>query len=301
MDSLTIVALTVIVLITILLVFFWSGFKRKFEGFPPDSEQIFDGSIMIPEPLPDNVKNHYRTIFKGKQIRDIHTARVWGKARYKISGIWMPLRFQTYYQTGTKFVRHLEFFWHNKIILKGIDYYAEGSGLLDVNGIIRMHEGGEIIDESQWISLWAESLLISAIDLSDSRLRWEEIDTLTSDVIIPGHRQPNDGSFHRIRIRFHPETGLIHSIAANRYRGQLGKKRIPWRIQVRKWHRYGTVWLPEYTVVWEDQKKPWCHYVINGISYNAAEDSQFIINSKPGSESKDRKAAGKNRGNKKMK
>jgi hypothetical protein len=281
MDSLTVVALTVIVLIAILLVLFWSGFMRKFEGFYPDVKQAFDERIMIPETLPDNAKEHYRTVFKGNQINDIHTALVWGKAKYKISGIWMPLRFQTFYQTGAKFVRHLEFFWHNKIILKGIDYYAEGTGLLDVNGIVRMNERGEMVDESQWISLWAESLLISAIDLSDSRLSWKKIDAFTADMIITDYLQPNVTSSHTIRIKFHPDTGLIHSIAAERYRGQSGKKRIPWRIQVRKWHRRDTMWLPEYTVMWEDQKKPWCQYVIEGISYNAAEDSHFMISPKP--------------------
>jgi hypothetical protein len=275
MDSLTIVAVTFTALSAALLLIFWSGFRRSFDGFPPEAVQESFQSIPLPDHLPDLIKRHLRSIFEAHGIMQIHSLKVWGKARYQISGIWMPVRYHSFYIAGEAFVRRLEFFWHRKTILKGIDYYSQGTGSLDVNGIIRMSESGDKVDRSQWIGLWAESLITSCIDLTDERLRWEVPDRMTVDLVIPNMPGRNDSPPDRLRIRFHPETGRISSVSAPRYRGQLGKKLLTWQIRIRRWHRHKALWMPEYEVLWEDQKKPWCSYKIEGFSVNAEAGRAF--------------------------
>ncbi len=53
----------------------------------------------------------------------VKSAVVWGKAKLRINGIWMPVRFKAYYLPGQAFLRYLEVTWFGKIILKVSDSY----------------------------------------------------------------------------------------------------------------------------------------------------------------------------------
>jgi hypothetical protein len=276
MDSLTTIGLALVAFVTFLLILFWAGFRRRFPGFQPEIQAQNPETISIPDYLPDPLKAHYQSIFEGSEIPVVHSAVLWGTATYNISNIWMPLRYMTYYRSGDGFLRELEFFWHNKIILKGIDFFLKGIGAVQANGIIRMNESGQQVTESQWISFWAESVITATVDITDPALRWEEINQQQVILYLPPVSSNNNVEEERhLKIQFNSKTGRIDTIRTVRFRGQLENNRIPWCLKVNRWHRKDVGWIPDYSVQWEDQKKPWCHYHLDGIARNVPVEKSF--------------------------
>jgi hypothetical protein len=269
MDSLTIIGLTLVVFITLLLIIFWAGFRRRVPGFQPEIQSPNSKTISIPDYLPDPLKAHYQSIFEGRGIPLVQSAVLWGTATYKISNLWMPLRYMTYYHSSDGFLRELEFFWHGKTILKGIDFFLKGIGAVQANGIIRMNESGQQVTESQWISFWAESVITATVDITEPALRWEVVNQQQVNLHLPPASSNNKSEEERyLKIYFNNKTGRIDTIRTVRFRGQIENNRIPWCIKVNRWHRKDEEWIPDYSVQWEDQKKPWCHYHLDGIVRN---------------------------------
>lgn len=268
MDSLSIVGLSVFGFVTVLLMLFWIGFRRPVPEYTPEPSPELQKMTAIPEQLPEPLVKHFYSLYGSEKIPVYDTAVVWGVAKYKISGLWMPLRFITYFRAGSSFLRKMDFFWYGKIILKGIDFFIDGIGAVHVNGVMHMKESGVQVTESQQISFWAESLLTGTMDFSDHRLQWETADTHHISVTVPEVTDP-------IHVFFNRKTGRIESIRTKRFRGQLEKKKIQWNIRVSKWNKLQTVWMPDYSIAWEDQKKAWCHYKVLGIAGNASIDEEM--------------------------
>ncbi|SMP44887.1 DUF6544 family protein [Anoxynatronum buryatiense] len=284
MNSLTIVGYTFVGFIIFLLVIFWSGLKRPVKSLAPDlpdvinaeqSANIREESIgMKRAHLPVPVRDHLVSVFPEGQPSTT-TAVVWGIARYRISGLWMPLRYETWCQSGNAFLRHLTFFWHGKTIIKGIDFFLDSIGALQANGVIPMNESGKKVTESQWISFWAESLVLGLVDLDDDRLKWKEAETGSVLLELPPFSEKESCDACFLHLRFHAKTGRIETIKAQRYQGQLATERISWFLHVKKWHQHETNWIPEYTVRWGNQRKPWCHYRVDGIRRDVPVDEMF--------------------------
>ncbi|MDW7677847.1 MAG: hypothetical protein SCK57_09315 [Bacillota bacterium] len=270
MDSLTIIGLTLVVFVTLLLILFWAGFRRRVPGFQPEIQTPNPETVRIPDSLPEPLKAHYQSIFEGSEMPLVRSAVLWGTATFKISNLWMPLRYMTYYRSGEGFLRELEFFWHGKTILKGIDFFLKGIGAVQANGVIRMNESGQHVTESQWISFWAEGVITATAEITNPALRWEVVNQQQVNVYLPpaSFKNKEEKECH-LEIHFNTKTGRIDSIRTERYRGQLENNRIPWCIKVNRWHRKDEGWIPDYSVKWEDQKKPWCHYKLDGLVRNA--------------------------------
>ena len=275
MDPFTIIGLTFIGFVSILTVFFKLGLIRKAKSYQISTEGAATDYRELPDALPGLIKRHLRSIYERDTIPDANTACVWGTARYKVSGIWMPVRYKTTILPGQAFLRSMEFFWYRTVILKGIDFFKDGAGSIRVNGVIRMNESGEKITESQWVSFWAECLLLGLWDLKDERLIWEETGEEDVTVYLPEYRIDKPARSLKLRVRFHPENGRIQYILGERFRGQIARTPTPWMLTVHKWIRQETGWMPVYSLRWGDQKKPWCRYTVDGILRNMSLDDNY--------------------------
>lgn len=287
MNSLAIVGYTFIGFITFLLLIFWSGLKRPVKPAEPElplatPEEKMKGSSFADnsaadahEHLPAPMKAHLASVFPEGIPVGAGGAVVWGRARYRISGLWMPLQYHTWYQLGKAFLRHLSFFWHGKIIIKGIDFFMDGIGALQANGVIRMSESGKKVTESQWISFWAESLLLGLVNFHDQQLNWQTTPEGTVVLELPPFSGKEKEDACSLQLSFHAKTGRVETIKTHRYQGQLAAEKTSWFLHVKKWHQHEATWLPEYTVRWGNQRKPWCHYRIDGIRYGVPVDPMF--------------------------
>ncbi len=269
MDILTIVGFAIAGFVLVLSIIFMVGFKTKV----PDAESAFEIEPIKyeqwKEDIPTLIIKHYESIYEIAGMPVIKTVMFKGKAKYKISNLWMPVIYHTWIENGTGFLRELDFYWYGKTILKGVDFWINGVGALQVNGVIRMNEAGNNVTKSQYINFLAESLLLGIFDFSKEQFTWNTLNENTVRLTWPS-RDDKTQDVHTIDIHFDDRTGRINYISSQRYRGQQENKQIQWTLGVKKWDKKQGMWVPQYHAKWEDQKKPWCHYSIHSVSINTA-------------------------------
>ncbi len=100
MNSILTIAIFLAGIIAVLLAIGWLGFQIEPESFPPHPEKTNDaGTIDVPPDIPEPVKRYYEAA-AGSLVPEVRSAVVWGKAKLRINGIWMPVRFKEYYLPG---------------------------------------------------------------------------------------------------------------------------------------------------------------------------------------------------------
>lgn len=172
---------------------------------------------MSPE-IPEPVKRYYEAA-AGSVVPKVKSAVVWGKAKLRINGIWMPVRFKAYYIPGQAFLRYIEVTWFGKTVLKVSDSYMNGEGVLKIEGLLNKRETGEKIDQGQNLAMWGEAVFMPSVFFTDTSTRWEAVDDETVLLVIPSGKQ-NDS----LDFKFDLKTGLISQIWAMRYKGQNEEK-----------------------------------------------------------------------------
>lgn len=216
-------------------------------------------TVELPSNLPKPVYRHFSATL-GSQVPKIESAVVWGKARFRISGLWMPVRFKAHYVPGQDFYRYMEVTWFSLPILKGSDSYLNGEGVLNIAGNV---ETGEKIAQGQNLAVWAEAVLMPSVFVTDSRARWEAIDDMTARLVVPFSEQEDS-----LLVGFDPQTGLMTQMSAQRYRDQEEKK-TPWWIECLDWKTFHSVKIPaRIAVTWEDEGSPWAFFTVEGVEYN---------------------------------
>ncbi|MDP3104708.1 MAG: hypothetical protein Q8M95_08875 [Candidatus Methanoperedens sp.] len=193
----------------------------------------------------------------------IRSAVVWGKAKLKVNGIWMPVRYKTYDLSGKAFHRYMEVTWFGWTILKVSDVYMNGKGFTKIEGLLNKTETGEKIDQGSNLALWAEIVFIPSVSLTDTRARWEAVDNDSARLVVPSGKE-NDS----LDFKFDPKTGLITQISALRYKGQ-NEQKTPWLINITEWMTSHYIKIPSrFSVTWEDEGSPWSYWTVEGVEYN---------------------------------
>ena len=264
------VIISIIGIAVIFLGIIWLGFQIEPKSFPPHPEKTKDaGTVDVPPDIPSPVKRYYEAA-AGSLVPVIKSAVVWGKAKLRINGIWMPVRFKAYYIPGQAFLRYIEVTWFGKTILKVRDSYMNGKGFLKIEGLLKMTETGEKIDQGQNLAMWGESVFMPSAFFTDTRAHWEGVDDKTSmsaeewvRFVIP-YGEQNDS----LDFKFDLKTGLISQICAMRYKGQ-NEEKTPWRIDITEWMTSHYVKIPSRSsVTWEDEGSPWSYWTVEDVEYN---------------------------------
>ena len=262
--------LIVLIILAALFFLIWLGLKVKPAPFSPHSEQA-PALEMIPLPagLPAPVERFYRTVY-GDEIPVIETAVIKGRANISPFGVRLPARFIFVHNAGKAYRHYIEATWFGLPVIKVNEGYVDGKSFWE-------GPGNSIYDDASTnqaanLAVWAEAGWFPSIWLTDERVRWEPVDEKTALLFVPFEDQEEN-----FVVRFNPETGLIDTMEAMRYRdsGDQAKK-VLW-ITTNEAGEFieGTKLTTIGSVTWLDQGKPWATFTLEEVNYNV-DVSEYI-------------------------
>ncbi len=263
MNSILTIAMVLVGIVAILLIIVWLGFQIESKSFSPYPEKTRDaGAVNVSPEIPEPVKR-YSEAAAGSHVPVIRSAVVWGKAKVRMNGIWMPVRFKEFNLAGHSFHRYLEVTWFGWTILKVNDVYRNGKGFTKIEGMLNKTETGEKIDQGSNLSLWGEIVFTPSVAITDTSARWEAVDDERVRLVIPYGEQ-----YDSLDFKFDLKTGLITRISAMRYKGQ-NEEKTPWLVNITEWMTSHYIKIPSrFSVTWEDEGSPWSYWTVEDMEYN---------------------------------
>jgi hypothetical protein len=263
--------LLIIAGIFVVLIFFgWLGLQIKPKPFQPHPEQPPELEyIPLPNGLPAPVERFYKLVY-GDEIPVITTAVVKGRAVMSPFGIKLPARFIFIHNAGKDYRHYIEATWFGLPIMK------VNEGYVDQRSFFESPMGNIYNDASTNqaanLAVWAEAVWFPSIWVIDEHVRWEPVDEETALLYVPFGAQEEN-----FVVRFDPETGLLDTMEAMRYRdaGPQAKK-ILWITESLQGKNFdGTYLSTAGSATWFDQGKPWAVFTLEEVKYNV-DVSEYI-------------------------
>ncbi len=255
--------ITISTLLVILILLGWLGLQVKPKSFVPYPEKTPAlQTIPLPVGLPAPVERFYRTIY-GDKIPVIETAVLKGRASISPFGVKLPARFVFVHNAGKDYRHYFEATWF------GIPFLKVNEGYLDGESFFESPMGSYYNDpntnQGANLAVWAEAGFFPSIWLTDERVHWEPVDEHTALLYVPFEDQEEN-----FVVRFNPDTGLIDTMEAMRFRepGE-GKKKILWITRNEPGPNLaGTKLSATGSATWLDQGKPWATFTAEEVDYN---------------------------------
>ncbi|HEY3475215.1 MAG TPA: DUF6544 family protein [Anaerolineales bacterium] len=249
----------------------WLGLKIKpapFSPYPEKAPQL--KTIPLPAGLPAPVERFYKTVY-GDEIPIIETAVFKGRAFIAPFGVKLPARFLFVHNAGRDYRHYFEATWFGVPVMKVNERYLDGKSLFE------LPVGAPIVDDASTnqaanLAVWAEAAWFPSIWITDTRVRWEPVDENTALLFVPFGDKEED-----FVMRFNPETGLLDSMEAMRYRdsGPEAKKILWITRNVPSEKIEGTQIDTIGTATWLDQGKPWATFTLEEVNFNV-DVSEYI-------------------------
>ena len=241
----------------------WLGFQIKPKSFPPYPENSTAlKTIALPDGLPAPVERFYRTVY-GDQIPVIETAVIKGQGVMAPFGFKMPARFLFVHNAGRDYRHYFEATFFTIPIMKVNENYIDGKSFFELP--IATYVDDASTNQGANLALWAEAAWFPSIWLTDPRVHWSPVDDKTALLCVPfGDQEEN------FVVRFNPETGLLDSMEAMRYRdpGDQAKKILWITRSVDGPIIPGTKLSAIGNATWLDQGKPWATFTLEEVKYN---------------------------------
>ena len=251
--------------LAVLVLLVWLGLRIKpapFAAFPQAPGAV--ETVPLPGDLPAPVERFYRQVY-GDRVPVITSAVLSGRATLRpvMAFPAFPSRFCFTHIAGQDYRHYLEITMFGRPLIKGNEHFLDGKGHLDL-GPVGVDEGPHV-DQAGNLGLWAESIWLPAIFLTDSRVRWEAVDDTTAIMVVPFGEEEE-----HLVLRFDPQTGMLRFLEAMRYRESIDEGKILWICEALGWTTIAGYTLPaEGRVTWFDQGKPWAVFNVEEVVYNA--------------------------------
>jgi hypothetical protein len=282
---------SVIGFLVVLVGIIWAGLQVKPKPFPPYVGLLQETKwIDIPANLPAPVEAFYHKVY-GDRLPVIHSAVISGRAHLRFMGISFPSRFRFVHRAGYDYRHYIETCFFGKMLLKVNEHFLGGKSRLELPfGTV---ENEPKVDQAANLGLWGEALWFPAVLVTDGRPRWEAIDAHSASLFVPWI----DGEDH-FKIHFDPQTGLIASSWALRWKETSHTAKTGWSMMALAWRRLElqsagpskggqpaqparapadhiqneALALAVSSVRWEDESSPWAVFEIEELVFNADVD-----------------------------
>ncbi len=243
-----------VVLITILFILgflLWLRLKIKpapFPAYPKSTAEL--KTIPLPGGLPAPVERFYREVY-GENVPVIETVVLTGRATIRpVFNIPFPARFIFVHNAGKDYRHYIEATFFGTPLLKVNEGYLDGKSFFE-SRMGNYHDDPNT-NQGANLALWAEAGWFPSILVTDPRVRWEPIDGNSAVLYVPFENQEE-----YFIVRFDPQTGLIESMEAMRYRNPQDKSKILWITQIIGGKNIiGTNISATGSATWLDQGKP---------------------------------------------
>ena len=262
--------LIIVVILAGIIFVLWLGLKvkpRSFAPFPQQSQPL--ETIPLPTGLPEPVERFYRTVY-GDEVPVIKTVVIKGRAFLSPMGPKMPARFIFVHNTGMDYRHYFEATWFGIPFMKINESYVDGNSHFELP--VATYDNDPSITQGAVLGLWAEAAWFPSVWLTDGRARWEAVDEKTALLYIPfGNSEEN------FVVRFDPQTGLLDTMEAMRYRdaGAQAKKILWITKNIPGKNIPGTNLSDTGSATWLDQGKPWAVFTLEEVDFNV-EVSDYI-------------------------
>ncbi|MFN8451392.1 MAG: DUF6544 family protein [Anaerolineae bacterium] len=252
----------IIVIVVVLAAALWLGLRVKPTPFPAYAGQT---ALVESVPLPDNLPVPVARYFKaavGDRIPVVHSAVISGTGSLKFQGVTFHSRWRFIHDAGYGYRHYIETTLFGMPLLKVNEWYLDGKSRLELPfGIVGQ---GAKTDTAAALGLWAESVWLPTVFITDPRVRWEAMDDTHARLVIPS----GDGE-DSLTITFDPQTGLMSQIEALRWRDEKSIDKILWSNHISGWRAFHGIRVPSPTAItWQDQGFAWFTPVVEDVAYN---------------------------------
>jgi hypothetical protein len=170
----------------------------------------------------------------------------------------LPLRMRSVSRVGESFVNDIEMVWYGRPVLRVIDAFVDGRGITRIGPKAVL---GEEIDQGANLFLWSEAFFVPSAFREGTPVAAEQVGTDEIRLSVPFGAGRDSAT-----VRF--AAGHPSRFSALRYK-KVGQPKIWWHVDYSKWFVKEGIAVPQrIEVTWEDERKPWLSFNLDGFAAN---------------------------------
>ena len=257
------IVIVIIVVLAGLILLTGLGLSLRPAPFAPHPERSPAlRTVPLPAGLPKPVDRFFRKVY-GETVPVIESVVLHGRATVRpFLRIPFPARFVFIHEAGKSYRHYIEATLFTLPILRVNEGIVDGKSFFEAP--IGNYHDDPNTNQGANLALWAEAAWFPAILITDPRVRWAPVDDDTSLLFVPF-----EDATETFVVRFDPETGLIDTMEAMRYRAPGDKAKILWITRSEKGGAIpGTSLSAAGSATWLDQGKPWATFRAEEIVTN---------------------------------